>query len=232
MTDWEDMCDWLGIANDEFAADKVINLGDKEDDNFSSDAATLNTSHRRDLKSQPNEASDQSERVFQKDMVRYRRFETYAEAAEWAKSNPGVSIGRAADGNGFEPKLSRSRGKSVEVWGADSDALKNLAPHLWTVLHKCAANSREFTSVPLIRSRWHSELNQLSTPQTEKLRQLLTLELERHQKFLCDVEVQKRRYRQKDGAFGEHLYEWLIDVIKGVIHDIDERITKTSQNYL
>ena len=232
MSDWEDMCDWLGIANDEFAADKVINLGDEEDDNFSSDAAISNTSHRRDLKPQPKEASDQPERVFQKAVVRYRRFNTYTEAAEWAKSNPGVSVGRTADGNGFEPKPSRNRGNSVEIWGADSDALKNLAPHLWTVLHKCASNSRGFTSVPLIRSRWHTELNQLSTPQTEQLRQLLTLDLERHQKFLRDVEVQKRRYRQKDGAFGEDLYEWLIDVIKGVIHDIDERITKTDQNHL
>ncbi|MNG13418.1 hypothetical protein D3C84_970970 [compost metagenome] len=73
MSDWEDMCGWLGISNDEFAADKVINLNSRTN--------TENLGWKRHLHK--------------------NNFDTFQDAIAWAKENPGKAIKRAPTGNGF-----------------------------------------------------------------------------------------------------------------------------------
>lgn len=80
MSDWEDLCEWMGVANDKFAVDKIVDY--------------INRSNAEEDRRTDREASSSDK----------RRFNAFREATHWAKNNPGKVIKKSSDGEGFVEK--------------------------------------------------------------------------------------------------------------------------------
>ncbi len=78
MSDWEDFCEANGVANDEFAYDKLsaIYHDDYDEDKRKNRSARFSK----------------------------QRFDSFQKALAWSKSNPGKVIMPSPDGNGYVEK--------------------------------------------------------------------------------------------------------------------------------
>lgn len=163
------------------------------------------------------------------------RFETFAQAQAWAQANPGRAFKRAADGQGFEVKSMPARYTSTDPFGIPTYLerlveIRQMVPHLSDVLNKSASNHRAVRMEPFYQQTWETELNQLTTAQLERLRLLISAEIDEDAAKLSQLtEAVKHNRNMKAGQYGEGLIWRLQEVREGALADIDRLLTGTSE---
>ncbi|WP_417667370.1 hypothetical protein [Pseudidiomarina sp.] len=215
MSDWEDFCESKG-------------WNPASEDDYDEFLESLEDDQPRQIPIKP--GSD------------YQRFDSYTEAAAWAKANPGRVIRRAPDGCGFETKIELRNNRLPSAESAVHPPvkedpiratmkryaeIKQLTPHLHDVLANSASNGSRLYMRPFYQDVWNAELSSLSHDQLLRLRLLLLALLEAKRQHLSNLYAAMSKSRKmRRGNYGEELFEVVNSIMEGVLVDIDKQLAR------
>lgn len=175
----------------------------------------------------------------------HQHFDSYQEAVNWAKANPGRAIKRAVSGQGFEvkplsigkhfqssqstvlrgivePERLPNRENEIWLYTKRCTEISQYSPQLSDVLTKSSSNRWNIFMRPFSRSKWDQELLHLSNDQLRRLRVLIAVHLENGRQRLRSLAAEmKRDRRMKPGNYGEPLVEVINEFIETLLLDID-----------
>ena len=195
MSDWEEYCEkngWNTSSADDY--DKFLqSLEHGTDENYSSGGIDAALLH----------------------------FDTYEEAVNWAKANPGQAIKRSANGRGFEtqsfsPKSHRLSfhndrrhrelpDKNHPAWDYYYrwEMIGKLSSQLNDVITKSDMSPSRFYIYPLDPKKWNKELRSLTQDQLLELKMLVQVDIEDSKRVIRDIEAELKRNRKMRYEFRE-----------------------------